>query len=161
MTRRRVIKKYSYSVDPIYQSVLIDIFVNRLMRHGKKSISYRILYSVLDEIQNKTQREPLAILEHAVCIVTPTVQLKSRRIGGSIYQVPVEVSIARGLAIAIQWILAASTLRSIRGRIDCISAEVMAAACGIGGAVRKREEVYRIAEANKAVARYRFLSYYI
>ena len=88
MSRRRTSKKRQYSSDPIYQSILVSIIITRLMRHGKKSLSYRILYSILNAIQRKTRREPIAILEHAVRIVIPTVQLKSRRVGGTTYQDP-------------------------------------------------------------------------
>jgi len=146
--------KYS---DPIYQSILVQKIVNRLIRHGKKSLSYRIIYSVLYKIQEKTQREPLAILEYAVRIVTPTVQLRTRRVGGANYQVPQEVSPRRGITLAIQWILVAARARPRRGIINCLSTEILDAACGSGGSIRKREEIHRIAEANKAFARYRFL----
>jgi small subunit ribosomal protein S7 len=130
--------------------------VNRLIQKGKKSLAYRILFSVLHKIKEKTQREPLAVLEHAVRIVIPTVQLKSRRVGGATYQIPVEVRPRRGTAIAIQWIVAAARARPGRDIVSLLSVEIMEAARGSGRAVRKREEVQRIADANKAFARYRF-----
>nr|BBI28670.1 fusion protein of ribosomal protein S12 and ribosomal protein S7 [Dinophyceae sp. MRD-151] len=156
MSRRHTPKKRFYSPDPKYQSILVHIIVNRIMRKGKKSLSYRILFSVLHKIKEKTQREPLAILEYAVRIVVPTVQLKSRRVGGATYQIPIEVRPRRGTAIAIQWIVAAARARPGRDIVSLLSIEIMEAARGSGRAVRKREEVQRMAEANKAFARYRF-----
>jgi len=156
MSRRHTPKKRSYSPDPKYQSILVHILVNRIIRSGKKSLSYRILFSVLHKIKEKTHREPLAILEHAVRIVVPTVQLKSRRVGGATYQIPVEVRPRRGTAIAIQWIVFAARARPGRDIVSLLSIEIIEAARGNGRAVRKREEVQRIAEANKAFARYRF-----
>jgi small subunit ribosomal protein S7 len=156
MSRRHTPKKRSYSPDPKYQSILVHIIVNRIIHHGKKSLSYRILFSVLQKINEKTHREPLSVLEHAVRIVIPTVQVKSRRVGGATYQIPMEVRPRRGTAIAIQWIVSAARLRPGRNIVDLLSAEVIDAARGSGSAVRKREEVHRIAEANKAFARYRF-----
>jgi small subunit ribosomal protein S7 len=159
MSRRGVRKKEIYSFDPVYQSILVHIFVTRIMRSGKKSLAYRILYSSFRRIQEKVQREPLSIIEHAVRVVTPTVQLKSRRVGGATYQVPVEVSPRRGTAIAIRWIFISSYFRPGRNIDNRLSIEIIDAACGMGNAVRKREEVYRIAEANKAFTRYRFLGF--
>jgi small subunit ribosomal protein S7 len=136
------------------------MFATRLMRNGKKSLAYCILYSSFRRIQEKVQREPLSIMERAIRVVTPTVQLKSRRIGGATYQVPIEVGPRRGIAIAIRWILMSSHSRPGRNVDSRLSIEIIDAACGIGGAVRKREEIYRIAEANKAFTRYRFLRFW-
>jgi small subunit ribosomal protein S7 len=160
MSRRGFRKKEIHIFDPVYQSVLVHIFVTRIMRSGKKSLAYRIMYSSFRRIQEKVQREPLAIIEHAVRVVTPTVQLKSRRVGGATYQVPVEVSPRRGIAIAIRWIFISSYSRPRRNIDNRLSIEIIDAACGIGNAVRKREEVYRIAEANKAFTRFRFLEFW-
>jgi small subunit ribosomal protein S7 len=156
MSRRGSRKKGIYSSDPVYQSVLVHMFVTRIMRNGKKSLAYRILYSAFRRIQDKSQREPLAIMEQAVRVVTPTVQLKSRRVGGATYQIPTEVSPSRGIAIAIRWIFISSYSRPGRNIDNRLSIEIIDAACGIGNAVRKREEIYRMAEANKAFTRYRF-----
>jgi small subunit ribosomal protein S7 len=156
MSRCQTPKKRSHKIDPLYQSVLVHLVANRLIRHGKKTISYYILYSVLQNIQEKTKREPLAILEYAIRIVIPNIQLKSRRIGGTNYQVPVEVNPRRGVTIAIQWILIAASIRPGRNMVARLSIEIIDAASGNGGAIRKREETHRIAEANKAFARYRF-----
>jgi small subunit ribosomal protein S7 len=157
MSRRRTPKKRSYNPDPIYQSILIHILVNSLICNGKKILSYRILYSVLNQIKDKTKRDSLVILEYAIRIVTPTVQLKSRRVGGTTYQIPIELGPRRGTNIAIKWILTAARTRPGRDITSRLFAEILDAARGNGGAVRKREEVYRMAEANKAFSRYRFL----
>jgi len=157
MSRRSTRKKENYILDPVYQSILVHIFVTRLMRNGKKSLAYRILYSSFRRIQEKAQREPLSIMEHAVRVVTPTVQLKSRRVGGATYQVPIEVTPRRGIAIAIRWIFVSSYSRPGRNIDSRLSIEILDAACGVGNAIRKREEVYRMAEANKAFTRFRFL----
>ena len=159
MSRRSIRKKEIYSFDPVYQSILVHIFVTRIMRNGKKFLAYCVLYSSFRRIQEKVQREPLSIIEHAIRVVIPTVQLKSRRVGGATYQVPVEVSLRRGTAIAIRWIFISSYFRPGRNIDNRLSIEIIDAACGIGNAVRKREEVYRIAEANKAFTRYRFLGF--
>jgi small subunit ribosomal protein S7 len=124
------------------------------MRNGKKSLSYRIFYSVLDQIYKNTSRDPLAIFEYAIYTVTPKVHLKTRRIGGATYQVPVEVSPQRGTALAIQWILNSSRSRTGRNIVNRLYIEILDAIRGSGGAVRKYEEVRRIAEANKAFVRY-------
>jgi small subunit ribosomal protein S12 len=156
MSRRQKPKRQSYDYDPVYQSILVHIFASHIMRHGKKSLSYFILYSVLNEIQEKVEIEPLIVFEYAVRVVTPTVQLKSRRIGGATYQVPTEVDQLRGISLAIQWILVSARTRPGRDIISCLSAEILDVVRGNGGAVRKREEVHRMAEANKAFARFRF-----
>ena len=150
-------QKRIYGVDPICKSVLVHIIVNRIMRHGKKSLSYRVLYFVLNEIRKKTQSAPLAILEHAIRKVSPSVQLKSRRVGGTNYQIPIRVGQRRSITIAIKWILISSRRRSGQTRVMNLSREFFEAAQGNGGSVRKREEVSRIAEANKAFARFRVL----
>lgn len=160
MSRRSFRKKELYISDPIYQSVLVHMFVTRIMRNGKKFLAYCILYSSFRRIQEKVHRDPLSIMEHAIRLVIPTVQLKSRRVGGATYQVPIEVSLRRGISIAVRWIFIASYSRPGRNIDNRLSIEILDAACSIGNAVRKREEIYRIAEANKAFTRYRFLQFF-
>jgi small subunit ribosomal protein S7 len=157
MSRRGSQRKDSYRFDPVYQSILVNIFVNRVIRHGKKSLAYRIVYSAFRRIQDKTGKEPLAIVEHAVRVLIPTVQLKTRRVGGATYQVPIEVLPRDGIVMAIQWILAASRVRVRRGISRRLSLEILDVIFGNGGALRKREEIHRLAEVNKAFTRYRFL----
>jgi small subunit ribosomal protein S7 len=156
MSRRKTPKKRSFGGDQTYQSILVNLIVNRLLCDGKKNLSYSILYSVLQKIQIDSKREPLAVLEHAIRIVIPIVQLKSRRVGGTNYQIPVEVDSRRGITMAIQWILAGARSRPRGNIVTRLSREILDAAQGRGIAVRKREEVHRMAEANKAFARYRF-----
>ncbi len=157
MSRRRTAKKRNLTPDPIYQSRLVHRRVNRLRRDGKKSVAYRILYRALQETEQQSGQKPLLLLEHAVRRVTPSVQLKARRVGGATYQVPVEVGPRRGTARALQWLREASRTRPGRDRSTRLRAEILDAARGAGGAVRKRDEVHRRAEANKAFAKYRFL----
>ena len=159
MSRRQAQKKKIwFYVNQAYHSYLINIFINRLIKHGKKSISYKILYFVLYKIQSKTKRNALALLEHSTRKVIPSVHLKSRRIGGSIYQVPVEVNAYQGTIIAIQWILKSTRSRQGVNIINCLYSEIIDIIQGKGRSTRKREEVHRIAEANKAFARFRFLN---
>jgi small subunit ribosomal protein S7 len=145
MSRRRKVEKHTYGFDPRYHSALVDIVVSRLIQSGNKRCSYNIVYSTLSQVGKKTKRDPLAILEHAVTQVTPKVQLKTRRVGGATYQVPTEVLPHRGTAMAIQWIIISARARPNRTIVLKLSAEIIDAAQGIGGAVRKREEVQRIA----------------
>lgn len=133
------------------------MLVNRLMRDGKKALAYRLLYTALQDLEAQTGQPALRIFEHALRRVTPAVQLKARRVGGATYQVPIEVGPRRGVALAMQWLVAAARARSGRDMATRLRAEIMDAARGVGGAVRKREEVHRMAEANKAFAKYRFL----
>jgi len=156
MSRHPIRKKNFYKHDPIHQSRLVYIFATRVIKNGKKSLAYRILYSVFRQIQEKTQREPLAIIEHAVRTVTPIVRLKARRVGGTVYQIPVRVHPQRGTTIAIQWILVSSRSRPGRHITSCLVEELLEAASGRGDAVRKCEEIHRLAEVNKAFARFRF-----
>ena len=151
-------QKRIYNVNPICKSVLIHIIVNRIMRHGKKSLSYRVLYFVLNKIKKKTQSVPLVIFEHAIRKVFPSVQLKSRRVGGTNYQIPIKVNQRRSITIAIKWILISSRRRSRQTRVMNLSREFFEAAQRNGGSIRKREEVSRIAEANKAFVRFRVFS---
>jgi small subunit ribosomal protein S7 len=157
MSRRYVPKKRYFYMDPLYQSILVNMIVNQLIYDGKKSLSYRLLYAAIYKIEAKTQRKPLSILEYAIRMVTPTVQLKARRVGGATYQVPIEVAPTRGTAIAIRWVVIAARTRPGRNMVDRFSSEILDASRGVGIAVRKREELHRMAEANKAFVRYRFL----
>jgi len=160
MSRRRTQKKKIwFYVDQAYQSYLVTIFTNRLIKHGKKSISYKILYSTLQKIQRKTKRNSLALLEHSTRKVIPNVHLISRRIGGTTYQVPVEVNAHQGTVIAIQWILFSARSRQGVSMVDCLSSEILDIVQGKGRSIRKREEVHRMAEANKAFARFRFSNF--
>lgn len=156
MSRRRTAKKRIVSPDPVYESRLVHMLVNRLMRKGKKSVAYAIIYQAMTEINETTQQDPVKVLEQAVRNVTPLVEVKARRIGGSTYQVPLEVHPERGTALALRWILTASRNRPNRTMVNKLKSELLDAAKNVGAAIRKRDEVHRMAEANKAFAKYRF-----
>lgn len=156
MSRRRKAIKRVTSSDPVYDSRLVQMIVNRLMKQGKKSLAYKIMYQTLEEIGEVTQEDPLKLLEQAIRNITPVVEVKSRRIGGSTYQVPLEVHPERGTALAIRWILTASRARPGRTMVIKFKNELIDASKNLGSAIRKRDEVHKMAEANKAFAKYRF-----
>jgi small subunit ribosomal protein S7 len=161
MSRKRQSKKRSISPDPLYNSTLVHMFVNRLMKQGKKNLAYNIIYTTLQQIKKKldTQEKsalPLEVLEKAVSNVQPTVQVKPKRIGGSVLQVPLEVKPTKGTVLAIQWILIAAKKRSGPNMVVKLSQEIIDASQQTGGAMKRRTEVERMAEANKAFARFRF-----
>jgi small subunit ribosomal protein S7 len=151
-------KKNLHDVDPIYKSRLLNRFVNNWIRKGRKSKSYRVFYSVLYTIQKKTNGIPTRIVEHRVRMVRPLVRVQSFRIRGTVYLVPIEVRQKIGICNSIRWIRASAKTRQSKGTSIalCLAEEIIAAACGVGGSIRKREEVHRIAESNKAFSRYQF-----
>ena len=156
MPRRRTPKKRIIIPDPVYDSRLIEMIVNRLMKKGKKSLAYRLFYQTLKQIAATTQQDPIKLIEEAVRNATPLVEVKARRVGGSTYQVPVEVNPERGTALALKWILTASRNRPGKTMITKLTSEFLDASKNIGNAIRKRDEVHKMAEANKAFAKYRF-----
>lgn len=156
MPRRRTPKKRIILPDPVYDSRLIEMIVNRLMKKGKKSLAYRLLYQTLKNIADTTQQDPLKLIEEAVRNATPLVEVKARRVGGSTYQVPVEVPPERGTALALKWILIASRNRSGKTMISKLTNEILDASKNVGNAIKKRDEIHKMAEANKAFAKYRF-----
>ena len=156
MSRRRTAKKRLLTPDPIYDSRLVHMIVNRIMKSGKKSIAFKICYEAMTDISEATKQDPVLILEQAIRNATPVVELKARRVGGATYQVPIEVQPERGSTLAIQWILNSARSRSGRDMVSKLKAELLDAAKNIGGAIRKRDEVHKMAEANKAFAKYRF-----
>ncbi|CAN1307434.1 30S ribosomal protein S7, chloroplastic [Linum perenne] len=141
--------------DPVYRNKLVTLFVNRVLKNGKKSLAFFIMYRALRRIQEKTDENPLEILRDAVQGATPDVTVKSKRVGGSTQQVPIEVDSVTGRALAIRWLLTAARKRQGRDMIFKLSNELIDAAKGSGDAVRKREEVHKTAEANRAFAHYR------
>jgi small subunit ribosomal protein S7 len=156
MSRRTRIQKRPVPPDPTYNSRLVTMTVRRLMKSGKKSVASRILYSAFDIIKERTGREPLDVFEQAVRNATPLVEVKARRVGGATYQVPMEVRTDRGIALALRWIIQFSRQRSGKSMVAKFANELMDAANETGGAIRKREETHRMAEANKAFAHYRY-----
>lgn len=156
MSRRRVVKKRPVPADPVYNSRLVSMMVRRIMKHGKKSIAYRIIYDALKTIEERTGSAPLEVFEKAVRNATPLVEVKARRVGGATYQVPMEVRSERGTALALRWLIQFSRARTGRSMAARLANELMDAANETGSAVRKREETHRMAEANKAFAHYRY-----
>jgi small subunit ribosomal protein S7 len=143
-------------MDPILISSVLNIFVNHWIRKGYKSQSYREFYAVLYAIKRQTNVTPIALIEHRVRMVQPAVSIKSVRLGGTVYQVPVEVSPKIRIFNSIHWILAAAAARKGNNAVVRLSEEILDCVIGLGGSLRKREEVHRIAEANKAFSRYHF-----
>jgi small subunit ribosomal protein S7 len=156
MPRRREIPKRVILPDPKYQSVDIAKFVNVLTRDGKKSVAERIIYGALDQVKKKSGKDPVEVFTQAVNNVKPMVEVKSRRVGGANYQVPVEVRPVRRTALAMRWLRDAARGRGEKSMGQRLANELAEAAEGRGGAVKKREEVHRMAEANKAFSHYRF-----
>jgi len=156
MPRKAHIVKREIVPDPMYQSTLVSKFVNCMMWGGKKSTSKHILYDALDIVQKKTNDEPLKLFKKAVENVKPVLEVKSRRVGGSTYQVPVEVGATRRTSLSIRWILTYSRARGEKSMEDKLAGELIDAANNRGNAIKKKEDTHRMAEANKAFAHYRW-----
>ncbi|MBX3294122.1 MAG: 30S ribosomal protein S7 [Acidobacteria bacterium] len=156
MARRRVATRREILPDPIFGSTLVTKFINGMMWEGKKSTAEAIFYSAMEKIAEKTGEEPLKVFKKAVETVAPTVEVKSRRIGGATYQVPLEVNRDRRYALAIRWIVSNARNRSEKTMKDRLVGELLDSTQGRGGAVKKKDDVHRMAEANKAFAHYRF-----
>jgi small subunit ribosomal protein S7 len=156
MSRRTVIQKRPVQPDPVHNSRLVSMMVRRLMRSGKKSLAYRLIYDAFKVIEERTGSDPLETFERAVRNATPLVEVKARRVGGATYQVPMEVRSDRGIALALRWLTQYSRQRTGRTMASKLANELMDAANETGSAIRKREETHRMAEANKAFAHYRY-----
>jgi small subunit ribosomal protein S7 len=156
MPRRREVPKREILPDPKYCNAEVAKFVNVLMTRGKKSVAERIIYGAMDQIHKKTGKDPVEVFTQALSNVRPMVEVKSRRVGGANYQVPVEVRSIRRNALAMRWLRDAARKRAEKSMGARLAGELAEAAEGRGGAVKKREEVHRMAEANKAFAHYRF-----
>ncbi len=139
-----------------YNSVLIGMIINRMMYSGKKSTARKIFYTAMDIVGDRAKRDPMEVLESALRNATPTVEVKPKRVGGSTYQVPMDVDKERGEALAMRWILNAARSRSGRSMAEKLAAEIMDAFNNTGAAVKKKEETHRMAEANRAFAHYRW-----
>jgi small subunit ribosomal protein S7 len=156
MARRFKPPKREADADVKYSNVHVSMFVNRMMRGGKKSTALRVIYDALEIVEERAKRDPVEIFEQALRNVTPVLEVKPRRVGGSTYQVPVEVDPHRALSLAIRWIMAASRSRGGRSMAEKLAAEFMDAAGGQGNAIKKKEDTHRMAEANRAFASYRW-----
>lgn len=162
MPRRRVINKRPVLADPVYGSQMLAKFINHIMLQGKRSIAEKIVYGALETIGSRTRKDPLSVFEKAMDHVRPLVEVKSRRVGGATYQVPVEVQGTRATTLAMRWLVEFSRKRGEKGMMLKLAGEILDAAdeegggTGKGGAVKKREDTHRMAEANKAFSHYRW-----
>ena len=156
MPRRREVPKRQILPDPVYNSQLLSKFVNVVMKDGKKSTAEQIMYEALKLIRERTEDDPMKVFKKAVENVKPVVEVKSRRVGGSTYQVPVEVRPSRRLALSMRWLIAAAKSRGEKTMKQRLAGELMDAAESRGIAVKKKEDTHRMADANKAFAHYRW-----
>ena len=156
MPRRGQVAKRDVLVDPLYNSKLVTRLVNSIMLDGKKGVAQKIVYGAFDIIREKTGEEPLDVFEKALENIMPVLETKSRRVGGANYQVPVEVRPVRRMALAMRWLREAAKGRSEKSMPLRLAGELIDASEGRGGAMKKREEVHRMAEANKAFSHFRF-----
>jgi small subunit ribosomal protein S7 len=156
MSRRERAEIRVFPPDVRYNSVIVNRFIHQVMRRGKMSIATHIVYGAFDLIKERSKQEPLAIFEQALQNVGPQIEVKPRRVGGATYQVPVEVEPDRKNSLAVRWILAACRTRAGKSMIERLAGELMDASNNSGTAVKKREEVHKMAEANRAFAHYRW-----
>ena len=156
MSRRREIPKRQVLPDPIYGSEEVTKFINVLMLSGKKAVAERMLYGAFDQIKTRSGKDPIEIFQQALNNARPMVEVKSRRVGGANYQVPVEVRPVRRMALAMRWLREAAKKRGEKSMGQRLANELMEASENRGGAVKRRDEVHRMAEANKAFAHFRF-----
>jgi small subunit ribosomal protein S7 len=154
--RRKRAETRSTTPDPRYNSVVVAKFVNNLMERGKKSLATRIVYEALDTLAERTKRPALEVFEDALKNATPLVEVKPRRVGGATYQIPVEISANRRMALAMRWLIDSSRKRSGRDMAARLAGELMDAARNEGNTVKKREDTHRMAEANQAFAHFRY-----
>lgn len=150
MERRRI------EPDPVYQSELVARLINKVMKDGKKGLAQRIVYGAFDRVRQRTGRPPLEVFEQAVKNAMPVLETRPRRVGGATYQVPIEVPPHRRVSLALRWLVQYARERSERVMVERLANEIMEAANNTGGAVRKKEELHRMAEANRAFAHYRW-----
>ena len=156
MSRRNISKKRFPEVDAIYSSYLVSLLITRILKSGKKTTAKKIVYEAFEIIRKKTNEDPLKIFETAIKNASPVVEVKARRIGGSTYQVPLEVSRYRGTNLALRWLIAAAKARAGRTISIKLASEIIDASNNVGNAMRKREETHRMADANKAFAHFRY-----
>lgn len=156
MSRRRKSKKRIIAEDPIYNSVLVSMIINRILLKGKKSLAQYIFYEAMKSIKETNQQDPVEILKKAIVNITPVVELKSRRVGGATYQVPVEVKTERGNSLALRFLIKSARNRPGKNMTTKLAAEILDAYNNTGNSVKKKEEIHKMAEANKAFTTLRF-----
>ena len=156
MPRRGNVAKRDVLADPLYNSKMVTRLINNIMLDGKKGVAQKIVYDAFAEVQEKTGNDPLEMFEKALEHIMPSLEVKARRVGGSTYQVPVEVRAARRETLGLRWLTTYSRARSERTMSERLAREIMDAVNGTGNAVKKREDTHKMAEANKAFAHYRY-----
>ena len=156
MPRKGPAQRRELVADPIYRSLLVTQLTNKVMLHGKKSIAEKIVYDALTMIEKKTGTEPIATLKRAIENVKPPLEVRSRRVGGATYQVPVEVRPRRATTLAIRWVVDYSRDRREKTMAECLANELMDASNGLGASMKKRDDMQKMAESNKAFAHYRW-----
>jgi len=156
MARHKVVGKQEIMPDPVYNDVMVAKFVNFVMRKGKRSLAESIIYDAFDIVREKTQRDPLEVFKRALANVRPVLEVKSRRVGGSTYQVPVEVRPERRNSLALRWIIQHAKQRAERSMREGLAAELVDAANNTGASVKKKEDTHKMAEANKAFSHFRW-----
>jgi len=156
MPRRAVITRRPIEPDPVYNSALVTQLVNKVLKDGKKSTSEGVVYGALERIRDRTGRDPVAVMEEAVRNVTPALEVKSRRVGGATYQVPVEVKPGRSTTLALRWLVGYSRQRREKTMTERLMNEILDASNGLGASVKRREDTHKMAESNKAFAHYRW-----
>ena len=154
--RKRRAEKRDVLPDPIYKSKVVTRLINTVMKSGKKGTAEKILYGAFDQIKTRTGREPIEVFEQALENIKPALEVKNRRVGGSNVQVPIEVSEERGQTLALRWLVNYARLRNGKTMVDNLANEIIDAANETGGAVKKREDTHRMADANKAFAHYQW-----
>ncbi len=156
MPRRGTVKKRKPKPDHFYNSTLISIFVSTILKKGKKNTAQKIVYTAMERVKEKAKEDPLKIFGKAVENVRPVLETKSRRVGGATYQVPIEVSITRSTSLAVRWLIRYARDRAGKSMEEKLSAEIMDAVNNRGGAVKKKEDIHKMAESNRAFAHYRW-----
>jgi small subunit ribosomal protein S7 len=156
MPRKAVVRKREIAPDPVYGSVLVSKFISKVMVQGKKSVAESIFYGAMDVVKDKSGEDPLKVFQKAIENVKPVLEVKSRRVGGATYQVPVEVRPERRLSLAFRWIIEYSRGRIEKTMTESLAAEILDAANNRGSSIKKKEDTHKMAEANKAFAHYRW-----
>lgn len=156
MPRRGKIKKKTLKPDPFYSSTLISKFVNTVMVKGKKSLAEKVIYESMEQVKKKAKDDPLKMFEKAVENTRPMLETKSRRVGGATYQVPIEVPLNRSTSLAVRWLIRYARERGGKSMVEKLSAEIIDAVNNRGGAIKKKEDAHKMAEANRAFAHYRW-----
>ena len=156
MSRKKRAPKKIPIVDPVYKSTIIPKLINNIMYDGKKTVAEKIIYDAIDKIKSKSKDEPITVFNEAINNIKPTVEVRSRRVGGATYQVPVEVKAKRGQALALRWLMDATRKRKNKTMAEKLYAEILDASQNKGSAIKKREDTHKMAESNKAFAHFRW-----